>query len=65
MAGSEPILEKELTEVWMDRTRTREEEEAGRGNTVVPMLWAEELSKQRSEKRGGWGAGTRHSAVDT
>lgn len=30
----------------MDRTRTHEEEEDGRENTVVPMLWAEELSKQ-------------------
>ena len=29
-------------------TRTREED--GQGNTVVPVLWAEELSKQRSEK---------------
>ena len=47
----------------MDWTRTHEEDR--RGNTAVPVLWAKELSKQRSEKRGGWGAGTRNSAVDT
>ena len=47
----------------MDRTRTCEED--GRGNMVVPVLWAKELSKQQSEKRGGWGGGTRNSAVDT